>query len=118
MRARFGFGRDVENMISQCRFPLAFAPDVFHVALEKGLDIVIENTQAGNVVQRIPEWHRQVTGATSFLILPVMIKGQAVGLLYADSDRPEGIKIDAEQLDLLRTLRTQVVLAFKQSGAK
>jgi HD-like signal output (HDOD) protein len=117
MRARFGFGADVERMVPQCRFPLAFAPDVFHVALEKGVDIVIENTRADNVIQRIPEWHRQVTGATSFLILPVMLKSQAVGLLYADSDRAEGIKINTEQLDLLRTLRTQVVLAFKQSGA-
>lgn len=117
MRARFGFGDDMDRMVPQCRFPLAFAPDVFHVALEKGVDIVIENTRADNVAQRIPEWHRQATGATSFLILPVMLKGQAVGLLYADSDRTEGIKINTEQLDLLRTLRTQVVLAFKQSGA-
>jgi HD-like signal output (HDOD) protein len=117
MRARFGFGTGIEKLIPQCSFPLAFEPDVFHVALEKGLDIVIENTQAENVVQRIPLWHRQVMNARSFLLLPVVVKNQAAGLLYADSDRAEGIKINSEQLDLLRTLRTQVVLAFRQSGA-
>jgi len=117
MRARFGFGTGVEKLIPQCSFPLAFEPDVFHVSLEKGLDIVIENTQAENVVQRIPLWHRQVMNARSFLLLPVVVKNQAAGLLYADSDRAEGIKINSEQLDLLRTLRTQVVLAFRQSGA-
>ena len=117
MRARFGFGAGIEKLIPQCTFPLAFEPDVFHVSLGKGLDIVIENTQAENVVQRIPLWHRQVLNARSFLLLPVVLKNQPVGLLYADSDRTEGIKINAEQLDLLRTLRTQVVLAFKQSGA-
>jgi HD-like signal output (HDOD) protein len=116
MRARFGFGAGVEKLIPQCSFPLAFEPDVFHVALQKGLDIVIENTQAENVVQRIPLWHRQVMNARSFLLLPVVLKNQPAGLLYADSDRAEGIKINSEQLDLLRTLRTQVVLAFKQTS--
>jgi len=61
--------------------------------------------------------HRQVLNARSFLLLPVVLKNQPVGLLYADSERPEGIKINSEQLDLLRTLRTQVVLAFRQSRA-
>lgn len=116
MRARSGFGTDIERIIPQCSFPLAFAPDVFHVALEKSADIVIENTQAANIAPRIPEWHRQLISAKSFLLLPVVLKGHAVGLLYADSERAEGIKIDAEQLGLLRTLRSQVVLAFKHCG--
>jgi len=117
MRARFGFGAEIERIMPECSFPLAFAPDVFHVALDKGVDIVIENTQAANIIQRIPQWHRQVTSARSFLLLPVVLKNHAVGLLYADSDRADGIKISAEQLGLLRTLRSQAVLAFKHSGA-
>ena len=117
MRARFGFGAGIEKLIPQCVFPLAFEPDVFHVALEKGLDIVIENTLAENVVQRIPPWHRQVLNARSFLLLPVVLRNQPAGLLYADSDRPDGIRINGEQLDLLRTLRTQVVLAFRTGGS-
>ena len=117
MSARFGFGAEIERVVPLCSFPLAFAPDVFHVAIEKGVDIVIENTQAENVVQRIPQWHRQVITPKSFLLLPVMLKSRAVGLLYGDSQRTEGMKISAEQLDLLRTLRTQVVLAFKHGVA-
>jgi HD-like signal output (HDOD) protein len=116
MRARFGFGADIERIIPQCSFPLPFAPDVFHVALDKGVDIVIENTQAENIVQRIPQWHRQIIRAKSFLLLPIVLRNNAIGLLYADSERSEGIKISAEQLGLLRTLRSQVVLAFKQCG--
>jgi GAF domain len=117
MRARFGFGADVERIIPKCVFPLAFAPDVFHVALEKGVDIAIEDTQATNIVERIPLWHRQAVSAKSFLLLPVVLKNQTIGLLYADSERPDAAKITAEQLGLLRTLRSQVVLAFKHSAA-
>jgi HD-like signal output (HDOD) protein len=117
MRARFGFGEDIDRIIAQCSFPLRFAPDAFHVSLEKGADIVIENTQAPNIAQRIPDWHRRVINARSFLLLPVMLKNNAIGLLYADSELADGINIDAEQLGLLRTLRGQVVLAFKHCGS-
>ena len=116
MRARFGFGPDVERVIPQCGFPIAFAPDVFHVALEKGVDIVIENSQADNIVQRIPEWLRRVMDPKSFLLMPIALKSTSIGLLYADSDSA-GIKLDAEQLGSLRTLRSQVVLAFKHCAA-
>jgi HD-like signal output (HDOD) protein len=116
MRARFGFGLDVERSIPQCEFPLAFTPDVFHVALEKGVDIIIENAQAESIVQRIPEWLRRVINPQSFLLLPIVFKSTAVGLIYGDSAR-EGIKLSADQLTSLRTLRSQVMLAFKISAA-
>jgi HD-like signal output (HDOD) protein len=116
MRARFGFGAEIERVIPLCDFPAAFAPDVFHIAIEKGVDIVIENTEADNIVQRIPEWFRRVIKPKSFLVLPITLKSTAIGLLYADSERA-GIKLNAEQLGSLRTLRSQVVLAFKTCGA-
>lgn len=116
MRARFGFGTEIERCIPQCEFPLAFTPDVFHISLEKGVDIVIEDSHADNIVQRIPSWLNRVVAPKSFLLLPIALKSAAIGLLYADSDR-EGIKLSAEQLGSLRTLRSQVVLAFKTCGA-
>lgn len=115
MRARFGFGPDIDRAIPQCAFPQAFVPDVFHVAIQKGVDIVIEDAQADNIVQRIPEWHKKVLHPKSFLLLPIMLKSGAVGLLYADSVS-EGIKLEPDQLGALRTLRSQVVLAFKQTA--
>ena len=116
MRARFGFGSEIESLIPTCEFPLAFAPDVFHVAVEKGVDIVIENARADNIIQRIPDWYRRILDPRSFLLLPITLKSAAIGVLYADSERA-GIKLDAEQLGSLRTLRSQVVLAFKQCAA-
>jgi len=116
MRARFGFGADIERVIPQCVFPLPFAPDVFHVAIEKGVDIAIEDTQAANIVERIPQWHKQAVKPKSFLLLPVVLKNNTIALLYADAERAEPLKITAEQLGLLRTLRSQVALAFKSVG--
>jgi transcriptional regulator with GAF, ATPase, and Fis domain len=116
MRARFGFGAEIERFIPLCDFPLAFAPDVFHIALQKSVDIVIENAEAHDIVRRIPEWFRQGINAKSFLLFTISLKSAAIGLLYADSERGN-IKLDAEQLGSLRTLRSQVVLAFKHCTA-
>ena len=113
MRARFGFGQDIERVIPLCSFPLPFAPDVFHVAIEKGVDIAIEDTLAANIVERIPQWHKHAVKPKSFLLLPVVLKNHTIALLYADAERAEPLKINAEQLGLLRTLRSQVALAFK-----
>jgi len=117
MRARLGFGADIDRVVPRSTFALPFAPDVFHVAIEKGADIAIENTQAANIVERIPQWHRQLVSPKSFLLLPVMLKSHVIGLLYADYDGPESPAITQEHLGLLRTLRGQVVLAFKHSTA-
>jgi hypothetical protein len=38
MTARFGFGEDINSIVQRFHFPLPFAADVFHVAIEKGLD--------------------------------------------------------------------------------
>ncbi len=65
---------------------------------------------------RIPEWLRRVMNPKSFLLLPVALKSTSIGLLYADSERA-GIKLDPQQLGSLRTLRSQVVLAFKHCAA-
>lgn len=114
MRARFGFGKDIEQLLPKCAFPTAPAPDVFHVALDKGVDIVINDALAPNIASRIPQWYQQAMTAKSFLLLPVMVKNKAIGLFYADSQSPAGITITPEQLELLRTLRSQAVLAIKQ----
>jgi len=116
MRARFGFGLEIEQAIPLCGFPLVSAPDVFHAAIEKSVDLVIENARSADITPRIPEWLRQGINPQSFVLLPVTHKSKAIGLLYADSVR-EGIKLTAEQLGFLRTLRSQVVLAFKISAA-
>ena len=114
MVARFGFGKDSDAVLSKFHFPLAFAPDVFHLAMEKGADIVIEDVTAQNIAAKIPVWYRDAVTSQSFLLLPVMIKDKAIGLFYADMEQANGLQVSPKQLSLLRTLRNQAVLAIRQ----
>ncbi len=114
MVAKFGFGDGVEALVPRFRFPLPFVPDVFHLSLEKGLDIAIENVDAPNISGKIPAWHRDNVDAPCFLLLPLMIKDRAVGMIYADMKVANSLNVSQQQLSLLRTLRNQAVLAIKQ----
>jgi len=114
MAARFGFGETVGEIIPRFRFPLKFMPDVFHLATDQGLDIVIEDVQATNIADKIPAWYREAVDSQCFLLLPVMVNKRAVGLIYADMKEAKSLQISKRQLSLLRTLRNQAILAIKQ----
>ncbi len=114
MVAKFGFGEDVLAVIPLFRFPLTPTPDVFHLSVEKGLDIAMEDIHAPNIANKIPVWYRSAINAPCFMLLPIMVKDKAIGLFYADMLEPNTLKVSQQQLSLLRTLRNQAVLAIKQ----
>ena len=114
MVARFGFGNGIADTLPHFRFPLAFEADVFHLALEKGLDLVIEDVGAENIANKIPAWYSKAVDSRYFLLLPVVVNKIAVGLIYADMQEAKKLQITPKQLSMLRTLRNQAVLAIKQ----
>ncbi len=114
MSAKFGFGQDIDRLLNDLSFTLEDTPDVFHVAIDKGLDIVIEDVTAENIASKIPAWFAKKISAKSFLLLPIAVKNKTIGLIYADANIPYGLKIEPQQLTLLRTLRNQAVLGIKQ----
>jgi serine/threonine protein kinase len=116
MAARFGFGPDIGKLIPHFHFPLRFEADVFHLAIEKGLDISIEDVRSLNILDKIPAWYRNMVDAPSFILLPLMVDGKPVGLIYGDMSSANQIDISHQQLSLLRTLRNQAVLAIKQKA--
>jgi len=49
------------------------------------------------------------------LLLPLLMKGAPFALIYADKAQPGGIELAERELSLLRTLRNQAVMAFRQT---
>ncbi|WP_374277900.1 HDOD domain-containing protein [Azonexus sp.] len=116
MQGRFGFGPEATEAARAFRFPLSFTPDIFHAATSKGVDILISDIGDPKIAGRIPDWYRQAVPARSFVLLPLNIKGNPVALIYADRDEAGGISIPEKELQLLRTLRNQAILAIKQGS--
>ncbi len=116
MQGRFGFGSDALEISKRFNFSLVFAPDIFHAALSKGVDILINDTRDPKISSRIPEWYSKKVNAGTFVIFPLCMKGNPVAMIYADCDSAGEIVISEKELSLLRTLRNQAVLAIKQSS--
>jgi hypothetical protein len=96
--------------------PLKVAtPDLFGVVCLKGVDSMISDAGDAKIVARLPAWYLQSLNAPAFLLLPLQIKGAPFGLIYADKTLKGALDLDEKELALLRTLRNQAIMAFKQS---
>ncbi|HTP94479.1 MAG TPA: HDOD domain-containing protein [Burkholderiales bacterium] len=114
MPARLAFGAGVDRLLKTFAVPLTRSQDVFQVVLDKNVDLVISDINAENIKSRIPAWFRQKISAETFLLLPIVVDKRVVGLLYADKDRAGELNLRPKQLNLLKTLRNQAVLAIRQ----
>lgn len=116
LTGRFGLGQGVETLAKAFHIPLKVtASDLFAAVCLKGADTMISDATEPRIAARLPEWYSKRVNAPTFLLLPLAIKGKPFGLIYADKADKGGLVLDEKELALLRTLRNQAVMAFKQS---
>ncbi|RVT87520.1 protein kinase domain-containing protein [Inhella crocodyli] len=116
---RFGVGEALDVVVPQMRIPLRSngQPDLFATICTKGVDTLISDATQPSIAQRLPAWYaKPPLQAGCFLLLPLTVKNAPLGLIYADSVAPGGIQLSEKELSLLRTLRNQAVMAFRQNA--
>ncbi|RZI77648.1 MAG: HDOD domain-containing protein [Rubrivivax sp.] len=120
---RFGLGEGADKLIPVFQVPLKVpegAPvDLFTAVCLKGVDTLIADASTPAIVSRLPTWFRDRVQAPTFLLLPMSMKHQkqdvVLGLIYADKGKADSMHLTEKELSLLRTLRSQAVMAFKQT---
>ena len=118
LKARFGFGEDTERIVKKgFHIPLDPAKDVFSVALTKAADICIEDCNAGKLKGHVPGWYRSLVQTVGFILFPVVINRKPLALIYADSSDGRALRFEQNELNLLKTLRDQAILAIRQKSA-
>lgn len=117
---RFLLGEGDEALKSGFRVALKPAPgataDLFAAVCLKGADTLISDATANNLRARLPAWYRDTIDAPAFLLLPLSVRQAPVGLIYADKAEAGAIVLSEKELSLLRTLRNQAVMAFRQAS--
>ncbi|MBK1612558.1 serine/threonine protein kinase [Rubrivivax gelatinosus] len=118
LTGRFGLGEGVEAVSRAFRVPLrpGATPDLFAAVCAKGMDTLIADAAAPNIAARLPAWYREQVAAPSFLLLPMTLKNSTFALIYADKQLAGNPALGEKELSLLRTLRNQAVMAFRQRG--
>jgi hypothetical protein len=113
MKARFGFGKDIDKVIKGFSFEVNKSPDVFNYAINQAKDIGINDAKDIRFKKRIPEWFFRVVPAPAFVLYPIVVNKRTVGLIYADRETP-GKVMSGNQTNYMKTLCNQAILAIKQ----
>jgi len=116
MVGRFGLGPEVDARVQRMRFPVPYVADVFHVAMEKNLDIIISDTADPKIADKLPDWYRAGIAAPTFMLFPLIVKKSKFGLIYGDQATANSMRIGEAELKLLRTLRNQALIAIRQAA--
>ncbi len=115
-RARTGFGEPRVRIEFDAT---GAAPNLFSAALARGTDLHIADSRADSLQSRLPTWFRRdCPAAASFLVMPLQLAGRPLGFFYAERAKLDSAGLSAEELQLLRALRSQVLLALRQAGAQ
>jgi serine/threonine protein kinase len=113
MVGRLGFGDSADEFTKAFQFSTKYSVDVFHGAMKNAVDVYIADATDKKIQGDIPSWYKKISKAGSFLIFPIVVNKRAVGLIYADHGKPHGLAIDKKRLNLLKSLRNQIVLAVR-----
>jgi len=112
MKGRFGLGQYIEEIIRKFKFKIENTPDIFNKALLEVKDIYVDNTEDPAVQASLPDWYRGILKAPAFVLFPININKNNIGLLYADM-KGSDTQVEAVTLNYMKTLRNQIVLAIK-----
>ena len=78
------------------------------------MDVQIKNASEPGIWTKLPSWHHALLPKTrSFLLLPLVLNGKILGVFYGDRDATDEHTITKDELDLVKALKNQVLLAVK-----
>lgn len=112
-RGRISLGKDSETRQTGFVFPIAPSRDLFHLAMQNNVDVLISDATQPNVQALLPAWHTWLLpDAASFIVLPMVVRNQAFGLIYADRSRVAAEGVSPEEAALIKTLKTQIMISL------
>ncbi|MBF0539710.1 MAG: HDOD domain-containing protein [Nitrospirae bacterium] len=112
---RFGFGRNIENLVKQFRFPIDNnSNDVFNISLSKDSIVIINNVNDVEVQSCIPNWLNTVFNVQTFILIPIIVRKSPIGLIYGDWPKVNPKAIKNSRLRYVKMLKNQAVMAIKQ----
>ncbi|MGH8665103.1 MAG: serine/threonine protein kinase, partial [Burkholderiales bacterium] len=114
LTARFGYGQDLDRIVGRLSLPFGRSQDVFSVCLAKNVDLLITDIEAPNIRARIPEWFRKASLGQTFVLPPIVLDNKPIGLFYGEKPLADELTVEAREMNLLKTLRNQAVLALRQ----
>ncbi len=116
MAIRYALCHDADHFSSRFKFTISDdQQDIFNKALNTGMDIIVEDLRAHELLSQIPEWYQGEPLADSFAIYPLVIRQKKVGMIYVDWDRELSGEFTNEVKQAMYQLKTMTLFAIKKS---
>jgi HD-like signal output (HDOD) protein len=114
MRARVWCGDVTNTQAGQLEIDINAPGDLFSAAIRRGSDLQIQNALDPKIAQRVPRYFTKACPRTaSFIVLPIVSEDSPIACILVGRDVPEPEPISAEDISLLRAVRSQIILAMK-----
>ncbi len=113
MVARFGLGENADELVRHFHFRVERAPDIFNIAISQAKGIIIDDAATASISRNMPPWYKDSIAAPSFLIYPLLYRGECIGMFYADR-KDKGILLTEGQRSCMEELRGLAVQAITQ----
>jgi hypothetical protein len=115
MEIRLGFGADIDETKKWFVITLDDTQNVFHLAISKDSDLIIKDTSSADIRKYIPAWYRSNASTGGYLLIfPVTINKRNIGLICVEGEKKGLENVERVQLNYLRIMRDQIVIATKQ----
>ncbi len=108
--ARFGFGENIDTILDHFKFKVSRSSDFFNMAVMRKKDFIINDTEVSGIWENLPIWYARIITTRSFIIYPLIVKDNCIGLFYADKKKAKILNND--QLDYMNILRDKAIWAI------
>lgn len=118
LKGHLGIGDKAVVLARYFDIPLKPPNELLGLLCLKNADTLITDSAAPAIAQRLADWFKLRVRAGGFLVLPMVVKGQVLGLLYGDQPEPGQMQLNDRSLTLLKNLRNQVLLSMQAVPGK
>ena len=115
--SRIAVGDNYLSIQKGFNFSSTSASDLFHLAMNNNVDVMISDATVPKIRSLLPLWHQELLpDSRSLMILPLVVQNKALGLFYADRSVEEETAVSAEETTLIKTLKSQLLTAMMRGS--
>jgi HD-like signal output (HDOD) protein len=114
LKGRYAIGHRANALMPAFQVPLAPPSDLFGLLAFKNADTLINDTADPSIARHLPPWYRARMHAQTFVVLPLNLSGQPLGLIYGDRELAGSLVIGERELGLLKSMRNELLDAMRR----
>lgn len=112
-----GVGRNTAQLTTKFRTS-GMKQDIFQLIISRGVDAFVSDVDLPKYASLIPPWYKEVVGAKSFAMLPLLHEGKLIGMIYGDYSKPQTSAPPGLAEGIMQEWRNKLIKAIQSGNTK